>query len=60
MAAALVSDVLVVVFVVALLISITVIWNIWLIHNSRKRQRSTTFVAEHIKKIVICDPELLN
>ena len=60
MAAALVSDVLVVVFVVALLISITVIWNIWLIHNSRKRQRSTAFVAEHIKKIVICDPELLN
>ena len=47
-------------FVVALLISITVIWNIWLIHNSRKRQRSTAFVAEHIKKIVICNPELLN
>ena len=41
---------LVVVFVVALLISITVIWNIWLIHNSRKRQRSSAFVAEHIKK----------
>ena len=40
---------LVVVFVAALLISITVIWNIWLIHNSRKRQRSSAFVAEHIK-----------
>ena len=49
MAETLASHVLVVVFAAALLISITVIWNIWLIHNSRKRRRSTAFVAEHIK-----------
>ena len=49
MTATLASHVLVVVFAVASFISITVIWNIWLIHNSRKEQRSTAFVAEHIK-----------
>ena len=49
MAATLASHVLVVAFAAALLISITVIWNTWLIHSLRKRRRSTTFVAEHIK-----------
>ena len=49
MAATLASHALIVVFAVASLISITVIWNIWLIHNSRKRRRITAFVAVHIK-----------
>ena len=43
------SHVLVVIFAVASLISVTVIWNIWFIHNSRKRPRSIAFVAEHVK-----------
>ena len=43
------KPILVVVFAVASLISITVIRNKWLIHNSRKRQRSTAFIGEHIK-----------
>ena len=60
MAETLASHVLVVVFAVALLMSITVIWNVQLIHNSRKRRRSTAFVVEHIKKqFVISDPDYL-
>ena len=59
MAATLASHVLAVVFAVASLISITVIWNIWLIHTSRKR-RGSICCGTYKKRFVICDPELLN